>query len=71
MELIGKFPRFYSRFDDWQLFIERLESLFEINDIFEEKKTAHLITAIDERAYQALRDLCEPMLPKNKTFEEL
>lgn len=71
MALIGDIPRFYSQHDDWQVFTERLEQFFEMNDLAEEKKKAILITSISDDIYKTLRDLCHPLLPKNKTFDEL
>lgn len=71
MAMIGDLPRFNSQFDDWQVFTERLEQFFEINDVVEEKKKAILITSIGDDIYKTLRDVCHPTLPKNKTFDEL
>lgn len=71
MALIGEIPKFYSQEDDWQVFTERLEQFFEINDVAEDKKRAILITSISDDVYKLLRDVCHPVLPKNKTFDEL
>lgn len=72
MALIGELPRYYNDgFSDWNVFCERLEQFFEINDVAEEKKKAILITSIDDNVYKTLRDVCHPALPKEKTFEEL
>lgn len=71
MAFIGELPKFYSQFDDWQVFTERLEQFFEINDVPEEKKKAVLITSIGNDIYKTLRDVCHPVLPKEKTFDEL
>lgn len=71
MALIGEIPKFYSAHDDWQVFTERLEQFFEINDVAEEKKRAILLTSISDDVYKTLRDVCHPLLPKQKTFDEL
>lgn len=71
MALIGDIPRFYSPGDDWLVFTERLEQFFEINDVADEKKRAILLTSISDDVYKTLRDVCHPLLPKNKTFDEL
>lgn len=71
MALIGEIPKFYSYSDDWQVFTERLEQFFEINDVAEEKKRAILLTSISDDVYKTLRDVCHPLLPKQKTFDEL
>lgn len=71
MALIGDLPRFHGEYDDWLVFTERLEQFFEINDVVEEKKKAILITSISDQIYKTLKDLCFPVLPKEKTFNEL
>lgn len=71
MALIGDIPRFYSACDDWLVFTERLEQFFEINDVADEKKRAILLTSVSDDVYKILRDVCHPVLPKNKTFDEL
>jgi hypothetical protein len=71
MALIGELPTFYSGSSDWQVYTERLEQFFEINDIAPEKKKALLLTSVGEDTYKTLRDVCHPQLPKDKTFDEL
>lgn len=71
MALIGELPIFYSGASDWQVYTERLEQFFEVNDIAAEKKKALLLTSVGEDTYKTLRDVCHPLLPKNKTFDEL
>lgn len=71
MALIGEIPVFYSGSSDWSVYTERLEQFFEINDIAAEKKKALLITSIGEDVYKTLRDVCHPVLPKGKTYDEL
>lgn len=71
MALIGELPRFHNDTDDWLVFTERLEQIFEINDVAPEKKKAILITCIGDDVYKTLRDVCHPALPKEKTYDEL
>lgn len=71
MALIGELPVFYSGSSDWQVYTERLEQFFDVNDIAEDKKKALLLTSIGEDTYKTLRDVCHPVLPKNKTYNEL
>lgn len=71
MALIGNVPEFKSGKDDWSVYSERLEQFFEINDIPEEKRNAFLISSVGADTYKTIRDLCHPILPKDKTFEEL
>lgn len=71
MAFIGDLPRFYSSYDDWQAFIERLEQAFELNNVADDKKKALLINCIDQSIYKTLRDICYPDVPKDKTYSEL
>lgn len=57
--------------DDWNLFAERLELLFDMKDIKEEKQHIWLLTRLDEEAYKLIKSLCAPALPKSKTYGEL
>lgn len=69
--LIGNIPEFYCGSGDWNVYSERLEQFFEVNDIPDEKRSALLISVVGNEAYKTLRDLCHPALPKEKSFEEL
>lgn len=69
--MIGSIPEFYANADDWNVYEERLEQFFEVNDIDDAKKGAFLISVIGANTYKILRDLCHPVIPKNKTYEEL
>lgn len=69
--LIGNIPEFYCGSDDWNVYSERLEQYFAVNDIPDEKRSALLISVVGNDAYKTLRDLCHPALPKDKPFEEL
>lgn len=72
MAFFGELPHFYGgEFGDWNVFSERLEQFFEVNDVAEEKKKAILITCISDDVYKTLRDVCHPSLPKEKCFDEL
>lgn len=69
--LIGNIPEFYCGSGDWNVYAERLDQYFEVNDIPDEKRSALLISVVGNEAYKTLRDLCHPELPKQKPFEEL
>lgn len=69
--LIGQMPYFCPGFSDWQVFTERLEQYLEANEIPAEKRKALLLTSIDEIVYKTLHDVCHPMLPKDKTYDDL
>jgi len=58
--------------DDWETFVERLELYFLANEITDElKRKAILLTKVSANTYTLIRDLCAPLKPKDKTFEEL
>lgn len=71
MAFFGELPHFYGDHSDWNVFSERLEQFFEINDVPDEKKRAILITCVNDDVYKTLRDVCHPVLPKEKTYDEL
>ncbi|XP_053675811.1 uncharacterized protein LOC128726054 [Anopheles nili] len=70
-QLIGTIPEFSVNFDDWNVYYERLEQFFEVNEIPLEKRSAFLISCIGSQAYKSLRDLCHPSLPKDRPFDDL
>ncbi|XP_052861106.1 uncharacterized protein LOC128268125 [Anopheles cruzii] len=70
-QLVGSIPEFVSELDDWNVYYERLEQFFEVNEIVSEKRTAFLISCIGSQAYKSLRDLCHPALPKDRPFDDL
>lgn len=72
MVLITAIDGFWGGPISWIAYLERLELFFEINHIrTDPKKRAVLITALDDKVYKTLRDLCHPLLPKEKTYLEL
>lgn len=70
-QMIGSIAEYNSQVDDWNVYYERLEQFFEVNEIPDEKRSAFLISVIGSEAYKSLRDLCNPALPKDKPFEFL
>ncbi|KAJ8937400.1 hypothetical protein NQ314_011886 [Rhamnusium bicolor] len=64
---IGKVPE-YNSTEDFSLYLERLEQYFIANFIDEDRKVAVLLTVIGSHTYRILRDLCDPVLPKNKSL---
>lgn len=72
MALIGVVYRFNGDTYSWPEYHERLEQFYELNHIqTEPKKRAMLLNAIDQHVYIILRGLCNPHLPKDKTYDEL
>lgn len=56
---------------DWQIYQERLEQYFLANYVEESRKVAVLLTVIGDQPYETLKGLCDPELPKQKTYEQL
>lgn len=69
--VIGIIPIFYSKNSDWLVYAEKLEQFVVANDISEEKKKAILLMSILQSDYKILRDVCHPILPKDKSFSQL
>lgn len=70
-QMIGSISEYNNELDDWNVYYERLEQFFEVNEVPEEKRSAFLISVIGADAYKSLRDLCHPFLPRDKSFEYL
>ncbi|XP_065089239.1 circumsporozoite protein-like [Ochlerotatus camptorhynchus] len=70
-QMIGSISEYNNELDDWNVYYERLEQFFEVNDVPDEKRSAFLISVIGADAYKSLRDLCHPILPRDKPFEAL
>ncbi|XP_050507436.1 uncharacterized protein K02A2.6-like, partial [Diabrotica virgifera virgifera] len=56
---------------DWNIYQERLEQYFLANYVENDRMVPVLLTIIGDKAYEILKGLCDPVLPKNKTFDEL
>lgn len=69
--VIGSIPTFAQGMDDWKTYSEILDQFFIVNNVDDEKKSAFLISCIGSETYKTLRDLCHPVLPKDKPFEDL
>lgn len=70
MTYIGDLPRFWGH-ENFDLFNERLEQVFELNGLSDEKKVALLILSVGDEVQRTVRDACHPLKPKDKTFDEL
>lgn len=65
---------FNERFEltgDLMCFVERLEMWFAANEVKTEKKVAYLLTAMDITVYRLIRNMCAPVQPSNKTYDEI
>jgi hypothetical protein len=69
--VIGCIPTFNQGLDDWKTYEEILDQFFIVNNVEDEKKSAYLISCIGSDTYKTLRDLCHPVLPKDKPFVHL
>lgn len=67
---IGALPE-YKVGADWSSYQERMEQYFLANYIEKDRKVAVLITAIGDEAYETLKGLCDPDLPKDKSYSVL
>lgn len=70
-QVVGTIPTFSQSVDDWKTYSEILDQFFIVNGVDDEKKSAFLISCIGIETYKTLRDLCHPVLPKDKPFTEL
>jgi hypothetical protein len=52
-------------------YLERLELYFDANAVEASRKVAVLLTVIGVKAYDTLRSLLAPTLPRDKSFSEL
>ena len=77
MEGYTRLEAFEYESDDWDVFKERLEGLFEINghdgtdDSDLAKERAILLNVCSKKTHDLLRTLSAPKKPKEKTFAEL
>lgn len=79
--MIGSIQSFNPKTDNWKLYQEQMEQFFTINSIADttatnttpaiKKRVSALLSLIGQDTYKTLRDLCTPVLPKDKTYEEL
>lgn len=68
---LGKVPCFTGKTNDWLVFCEQLDQYCDLNDINVNKKVGVLISCLGIKVYKILRDLCHPVLPKDKKYVEL
>lgn len=69
--LLGTNLKPFSEEDDINCFLERLEQYFEANNVAKERQVPTLLISLNEKCYKTLKNLCQPSLPKEKTFIEL
>lgn len=71
MARIGRLDEYEPEHESWSAYIERVELFMIANDVDDSKQVATLLTAMGASTYRLLRDLVQPLKPKDKTFKEI
>lgn len=67
---LSNFPQFDVS-DDFIIFKERFENQLEVYGIDCNARSGILISSLSANVYKMLKSLCDPALPKNKSYDEL
>lgn len=67
---LKNFPNF-DMDDDFVVFKERLENVFEVLDVEENQRSGILLAVLGPKIYKILKNLCDPDIPKTKTYTSL
>ncbi|UYV81492.1 K02A2.6-like, partial [Cordylochernes scorpioides] len=65
------FEEYNEETETFETFYERLEQFLILEEAGDEKKKAYLLTLMGSKTYGVLKNLCSPILPKDKTFDNL
>ncbi|XP_026747966.1 uncharacterized protein LOC113508952 [Trichoplusia ni] len=68
---VGKIGPFDVSKDNWDTYVDRLDQYFIANNVKSELKIATLITVVGNSAYELMVNLCTPVKPATKTYDEL
>lgn len=68
---IGKIEEFSLESQNWDNYVRRLKQFIALNNIEDELKVATLLTLVGGECYNLLCDLCSPLHPEDKEFDEL
>ncbi|XP_078253747.1 ER membrane protein complex subunit 2 isoform X1 [Rhinoraja longicauda] len=71
MPIIGSIGEFAPKTESWSAYVERLEQFFEANDIAVEKQVATLLSVMGASTYGLLRNLVQPLKPKDKSYDDI
>lgn len=71
MTNIGKLGEFQEGKESFVNYAERMEQFFVANEVKDEKKVAVLLSVIGHATYGILKNLLQPQLPKNTSFENI
>ncbi|UYV72243.1 K02A2.6-like, partial [Cordylochernes scorpioides] len=66
-----QFKEYNEKTETFETFYERLEQFLILEEAGDEKKKAYLLTLMGSKTYGVLKNLCSPILPKDKTFDNL
>ncbi|UYV85151.1 K02A2.6-like [Cordylochernes scorpioides] len=66
-----RFKEYNEETETFETFYERLEQFLILEEAGDEKKKAYLLTLMGSKTYGVLKNLCSPILPKDKTFDNL
>ncbi|UYV80200.1 K02A2.6-like, partial [Cordylochernes scorpioides] len=66
-----QFKEYNEETETFETFYERLEQFLILEEAGDEKKKAYLLTFMGSKTYSVLKNLCSPILPKDKTFDNL
>ena len=69
--VLGRLREFDPKVDNICTYLERLELYFEVNAVEADRQVSVLLTVIGAKAYDTLRSLFAPTLPREKSFNQL
>ncbi len=69
--VLGQLREFDPEVDNICTYLERMELYFDVNAVETRRQVPVLLTVIGAKAYETLRSLFAPTLPREKTFDEL
>lgn len=71
MAYFGNVKEFDPSSEDFNVYIERLDLFFEVNEIKEERKVLIFLHQVGANVYKTLKSLLSPALPRSKSYKEL
>ncbi len=71
MAQIGRLDEYKPESESWSAYIERAELFMIANDVDEAKQVATLLSVMGASTYGLVRNLVQPLKPKDKTFREI
>ena len=69
--VLGTLQEFNPQSDNISTYLDRLELYFDANGVEADRKVPVLLTVIGAKAYDTLRSLLAPKLPRDESFEDL